>query len=263
MPEWKPVFARVTAFPSVPLVQVTSAAQLFQQIWNREPDSFQKQATPTSFAPSMAQGVQGDLTFTCTLNPIRVDLAVGPSDTAPMGSQATFQVIENSPALSTELRRIIEAIRNNPSVIPTARVALGVQFSTVTSSHNEANQIITSTLPDGFRLNLSDEEDFILQINQIRPSELVNDLKVNFITKWSVERIQQFTLTIPATGASGISQLGNPPVNFVNPTILCDNNNVPATRALSAQEQASILTEALQGVHHQARSSGLNVEGFQ
>jgi hypothetical protein len=256
MGEWKPQLGRLTLFPAIPLGQVTSALQLFQEFWRREPDSFQKQ--PGAFAPSMAHGIVDDLTYTCSQSPIRIDFAISPIQPALPGPPS-FPLIENSPKLRHELDHLIQVLNENPSVIPTARVALAVQFTQVCRTYREANEAVTSALPEALRVRLSEERDFILQVNRIQDRTPTQDLTMNFITKWSVEQVQILTVTVAPGGPAGIT---SPTVEFLNATVLCDNNNVQASRMLSKEEQVSTLREALQGAVRQVQSCNLKVEGF-
>jgi hypothetical protein len=72
-----------------------------------------------------------------------------------------------------------------------------------------------------------------------------------------VEQVQLLAIT-----PGGSTGMANPTIEYHNATILCDNNNVPANRLLSADEQTSILKEALGGVSEQLRNSSLEIEGF-
>jgi hypothetical protein len=259
MSDWKPQLGRIALFPSVPLGQVTSAFQLYQEFWQREPDSFQKGTVEGPFAPSVAQGNRDELSFTCSLSPIRIDFTISPRQTALPTSEASFALIENSVKLRQELDHIIQVINQTPSVVPAVRVALAVQFTQTCTSVRDANSVMTSALPEALRVRLSEERDFILQVNRVRESTSINDLRLNLITKWAVEQVQVLTVAVVPGGPAAMT---SPTMEVFNATILCDNNNVPANRVLAKQEQTALLTEAIQALGEQLRNSNLKVEGF-
>jgi hypothetical protein len=257
MGNWKPQLGRITLFPSVPTSQVTPALELYQEFWRREPESFQKGPTQNPFAPSVAQGNSEELSFTCSQNPIRIDFTISPIQNVLAISEPNFPLVENSRKLREELDRLIEVVHERPSVVPAGRVALAMQFTQVCASFPDANMAVTSALPNDLRVHLSEERDFILQVNRARKSTSVQDMTINFITKWAVEQVQLLAIT-----PGGSTGMANPTIEYHNATILCDNNNVPANRLLSADEQTSILKEALGGVSEQLRNSSLEIEGF-
>jgi hypothetical protein len=266
---WKPQSGRVTLFHSVPNEnEIMSAIALYQEVWKSEPDSYQKQQSP--FASSVAVGNVDGLNVSCHFNQLRIDFIVGPPPPSTPATQEMLSLIDNSRNFHQQLKRILERIRVNPSTIPATRVACWVQFTAICSNFGDANRAINSVFPRRFRLDLSEEEDFILQLNRPRQSASVEGVKMNFITKWAVERVQLLSMTMMATNPTGFpsggaSQLGvgGPHIKtFINPTIAFDNNNHPADRPLSGEEQFSLLEEALHGVAEGMIESNLEVDGF-
>src|SRR5208337_4113147 len=101
-----------------------------------------------------------------------------------------------------------------------------------------ANRLIMSALPERYRLALSNEADFILQINHPQTSGVVDNLQLNLIDKWAVERFR-----IISMGAS----MGPPGIKeSLVATVLFDYNNIPEPAVLSPDEQSKLLLEAFQ-----------------
>ena len=95
-----------------------------------------------------------------------------------------------------------------------------------------------------------------LQINRKRQ---IDDIKMNFITKWSVDRLQFLTFaTVQAQQNFSTPQ-------FVSEQIVSnvtfDNSNVPGA-VLSKERLTTILMEALGMVSKQQQETHLQLEGF-
>jgi hypothetical protein len=253
MGKWKAQLGRITLFPIIPAgADVSSAADLYKRVWASDPDNYQKQPQAgLPFAPSFAQGSYSGLIVSCSVHPIRIDFSLSPPTLGP-----SLNLIEDTKQFHEVLARTI------PSVVEATtttvnRAACLAQFANVTANYRNANALMLKSLPTQYALRLSDEEDFILQLNRPRA---VGELRMNFVTKWSVERLQVLSLQVGpgVIQSSGLNQLVS---EHIVGTVLLDNNN-SATARLSKDQLSFVLTEALRGVSDGQREAHLDLEGF-
>jgi hypothetical protein len=268
MNTWKASASRITLFPAASVSSPPlSAFDLYRRVWGVDPDGFQKQPNP--LLPSLAQGKHGGMMATCLTHSTRVDFNLTP--TAPpqaMAQQPSVNLIEDGSRLHAELRRIIGAIGQGVVSDLVIRVGLNFQFLAVKPSSAEANSALTTTIPDQYGVRITDEEDFIFQINRPYTSRAVASIKMNSITKWSVDRLLVFTATIPMSWAptSALATAGPATPQaaaFIAASVVFDNNNVPTETQLSRNQQSSLLREALTAAVQMQQDIGLNVEGFE
>jgi hypothetical protein len=146
-----------------------------------------------------------------------------------------------------------------------ARVALYLQFLTISDNYVEANKVLSAVIPQKFGLTLSDEEDIVFQINLPRMSKKITSVKLNVLTKWSVERIQVFTVTVPPAGMP-LQTIASVPQNimqYITPTVVFDNSTPPdKVPPLDAAQQADLLIEVLGIASEMQKENGLNITGF-
>jgi len=253
MGEWKAQSGRITLFPTIPTgASFVSALELYRAIWNLDPDSFQKQPQSNlGLAASSAQGTHNGLSVSCTATPVRIDFSVMPNP----GSTGSIPVIEDSGSLRNELSELAIAVVEKLAVTIN-RAACFVQFLNPADSFREANKNIRSVLPREAQIELIEEEDFILQLNRPRR---VADLPINFITRWSVDRLQLMNLQV-----GGPVQQGGPAQIILEKLVASvqfDNNNVP-TMTLSKGQIGVILQECLRGVSSNLKELNLAIDGF-
>jgi hypothetical protein len=247
-------------FPPVPAAagsQPKSALELYKSVWQTDPDAFQKnQGAP--FPVSSAQGTVNELGVSCILQPGRIDYNI-----APMQQFATAQslpLIDDLVRLHDEIERVIKALRESNT--PTVRVACVVQFAQPVPNSIDANKIISSSLPKAYRLQISNEEDFVLQINRPRPSEFSAELRMNFITKWSVDRVQILNLIAQPTAMGQVGAGSSIVGEFLVASITFDNSSVQLTRVMSKQEASAAMTEAFKGISDGIRECNIAIKGF-
>jgi len=176
----------------------------------------------------------------------------------------TVALIDHPIGFLDELKRIIDIFDKGFLSNGVSRVALNLQFLKLNPSHAEANKAVTEIIPDRYAVTVTNEEDFIFQINQPETSREINDIRMNFITKWSVERFQILTISIPTGGVAmgaGMTSPSPQTETFIAASVLFDNNNIPG-RALTGKEQSALLHEALDAAVGMQREIGLNIEGF-
>jgi hypothetical protein len=256
MTTWKAFNGRVTLFPaSVP----PGALELFRLVWGGDPDSFQKQANP--LLPAVALGKRDGMTTICAAGPARVDFTLAPirGEESP---DTSLDLIEDPSQVQTELLRIIEVIGRGAVPESVFRVAVTMQFVKPELSSVEANMTLTRILPDQYRMRLTDEGEFIFQVNQQKLSRDLADIRMNYITKWSVERFQVLALSFRLTGSlipapeSMASEQQS--AATLAASVLFDNNNVPASTPLTGRQQSILLLEGLHAIAKAQNEMGLN-----
>lgn len=237
----------------------------FIKIWGADPDNFQK--SPAPIFPSQAQGTRGDLQATCLVHPTRIDFNLSPVTSQGISPQPTLQLIENTAQLHTELLRIANLFAD--SDIPDAfiGVALFLQFVAPQPNFREANRTLLSIIPEQYRTRITDEEDFVFQINRPHTSSQVQGVRMNFITKWSVERGKVVTFSLPTPGGTINAQqqmLMPISTDFITPSISFDTNNSPYTpeTSLTVKEQSLLLLEGFTRIEQYQHDFGLNIDGF-
>jgi len=160
-----------------------------------------------------------------------------------------INLIEDTRMFRGELDLIIQSA--SQLEIATNRAALFVQFSNPVERYRDANKMVRSILPKGFSVELSDEQDFILQLNRPRREE---GLAMNFITKWSVDRVQILNLQFGGGQAQIVSEHLITAISF-------DNNNAPVA-SLTSRQVAAVLNEALKEVSKGLGQASMVLEGF-
>lgn len=256
---WKALVARVVLFPIAPGAdQLPAAYALFHQVWGSDPESFQK--APNPLAPAIAQGKHGRMNVNCIVQPTRIDFTFSPEP--PPEASLGLELIHDSAELAAGLRTVIAGIRTN-LILPISRVAINAQFVSQAPNHAQANQVLTATMPPEYRPQLSGEVDFILQVNRPYPSHEVNGTTMNSIIKWSVERLQVMTFSLPVSGpvieAHGSAAQTS---ELVIGSVMLDNNNVPSNVPLSVEQQSALLDEEFETMRRIQRDIGLNLKGF-
>jgi hypothetical protein len=267
MNEWKASGGRITLFPSAPVSSpLSSALELYRRVWREDPDNFQKQANPLT--PTVARGKRGVVTASCFTHPARIDFTLTPTSSAHEVAQLSFPLIEDTSQLLPELVRILDAIGEGVISDSIFRVALNVQFLVLKPSFAEANQAITVIIPSQYGVRITGEEDFVFQINRPYTSREVGTIKMNSLTKWSVDRLQVLTMAVPMGGAPTPASVAATSVSrqtkeFIAASVTFDNNNVPTGTPIPSAQQSLLLYEALTLAAQTQQDIGLNIKGFQ
>jgi hypothetical protein len=261
MSEWKVFRCRISLFPAMPPSSpLPSALELYRHIWDSDPDSFHKQ--DNALVPTRAKGKRGGLLVNCVVQPARIDFNITPPPSkAP---KKTVELIDDPSNLRGELIRIIDSFEKDYVANPVWRVALILHFLNPKPSYVEANRALTEAIPDLYGVTVTNEEEFIFQINRPHIDEKVPDIRMNFIMKWSVDKLQTWTFSIPTGGVpvqAGMTPPVSQPETVIAASVLFEKNNIP-TRALSGKEQSTLLHEALDAAIVMQREIGLNIERF-
>jgi hypothetical protein len=254
----------IRLFPSIQAGgQPSTAAELYRNFWEADPDSYQKTPVGTlAFAPSVAQGTYKGLRAVCSVQPLRIDLTLALLQTELITD--SLPMIEDARLFHEELLHVCSVVAHISLNVAVSRVACAVQFGSEAPDFEAANKLIMSALPERYRLALSDEADFILQINHPRNSAALDELRINLIRRWSVERMQTLTIGASANlGVIGLAPSSAPMIKeFLVAAVLFDHNNIPAPRAISAEEQSRVLIETFRAVSDAQRDCNLAIEGF-
>jgi hypothetical protein len=266
MDEWKALNSRVTLLLTVPPSSPSpSALELYRRVWGGEPDSFQKQ--PNALLPTVAQGRLNGMMASCFCHPARLDFNLSSMSPPSPVPETSLALIEDPVQLHAQLKRIIDVIGEGISDSVT-RVAFGVQFIVVKPNLVETNKTLMKVLPNPYRMKITDEDDFIFQINRPRKSNTVDDIGMNFITKWSKERLRVLAMAVPAGGAH-ISTSESTSFeqtlykDYIAASVSFDNNTVPASQtSLTSRQQSSLLVEELTAAAAMQADIGLRIEGF-
>ena len=274
---WKALAARITLF-SRPVNSTTpelSPLDLYKKIWAADPDNYQK--SPAPVFPSQAQGKRGDLQATCLVHSTRIDFNFSPVAPKQISNKPTLQLIENTEQLHTELQRITTVLANGDIQTSAIGVALYLQFVAPQPGFEEANSEIMTIIPEQYRTTLTNEEGFVFQINRPHTSSQLPNIRMNFVTKWSVERAQVVTFSLPTQGGPIINQQQMPMPNssqqqmpipssteFIMPSIVFDFNNSPylPDTNLTSEQQSLLLLEGLSRIDQTQHELGLNFSGF-
>jgi len=183
---------------------------------------------------------------------MRIDFALAPLQTEMFTD--SLLMIEDGRSFHGELLQLCNAIAEISLNVAVNRVACVVQFGSEAPDLETANKLIMSALPNRYRIALSNEADFILQINHLQTSGIVDKLQLNLINKWAVERARIITM-----GTS----IGQPAIKeLLVATVLFDHNNNPESGVLTADEQSRLLVEAFQSMSNSLRDCNLIIEGF-
>lgn len=268
MNEWKAIVGRVTLFPASSAVPLPSALELFKKLWKNEPTTFQGGKSPLS--GSIAQGTREELGLTCAVHPSRIDLTLSSTGREDPGQAPRLFVVDDGEQLHQELLEIIATVGRQLLDNPVVRVAIFLQVVLQTDNSTETNKVLASILPTPYKVKLSDEEEFILQIGRPRQSKRVQSAILNRLTKWSGDRFQTVSVQIPvgttplAASPAGLDM--RPAVNtFFAASVSFDINNVPvkAESPLTSDQQSALLFEALEEARTSVRELRINVKGLE
>jgi hypothetical protein len=266
MGNWQAQIGRITLFPLLGQVRFPlSALDLYKAVAGKDPDNFQNQQPPLNpFPNSVAQGVMHGLAFSCQVQPVRVDLtfSAGP---APTPFSDGLPAISNSLSLRTAMDSAIRSIEKAVKATKLHRLATYLQIGREVTTSTEGNQIIRETLPAAYSIALQDEEDFVLQVN--RPSPAANDssMRLNFITKWSVERVQILTFLAAQNPAiAGQFSSGVPVIsNKLAATIVLDNSSPQRNSPIDDDQIGALLSLTLTRMDKQLRECNVSLKGFE
>jgi len=266
MNEWKSSGGRISLLPAAPVPSgLPSALDLYKQVWGDDPEGFQKPSNP--LAASIAQGNRNDLSLSCVVQPTRVDLAISPLTSFQDPAEAQFPLISEFGLLANELLRCIGAVGRNLVPGSIFRAAIALQLVRICPDFVEANRVLTSVIPRNYGVTITNEQDFVFQVNRPYSTEIeARPTIMNAVTKWSVDRLKIVTFGLSAQGPPTVAAMvtTHPATSeFISASMSIDNNNAPSETALSSAAQAAVLNKALASAVLAIRNTGLQVEGLQ
>jgi hypothetical protein len=248
MSAWNPLIARLSIFPVPTPAPQQSALDIFRQVLDQDPESFNKPAN--ILASSVAQAQLTTFMVQCVSGPGRIDMNL---TSAPALGDMSIPTIADARGLSDLLKSIAPKVGN--VVESASRIAAFVQFVHEAPEIASANKTLLEVMPPSYCPTLSDETDFVFQINKPQASESgLADL--NLLTKWSVDKLtMQTVLSVPGQMVSG--------VDHVVASVGLDFNTVPGPSVhLRRESQGRLLSECLNLISARQKNLGLNVTGF-
>ncbi len=263
MNEWKISDGHVVLF-SLPgtLGARLSALEYFKQVWGAEPEQFQKSTNP--MMPSVAQARRNGIVIGCSMHQTRVDFNL--TALAPSLSFAPSNIlqIQDAKIFNSEMEQILQAINGASGWGDFNRIALNVHIQNQQSNISEANKSLSEAIPEKYRLGITDEEDFILQINRPYMSTKVNGVRVNTITKWSVDRFRILQLNFGPGNTVGPQGSNQVPMSkdLDVASISIDVNSLPTEKELPPTKQAELLREAQGVAMTQVYERSLQIRGL-
>lgn len=245
---WKASLGRIVLFVTAPAYPRASVIELYRELWDVQPENI---STPENLLlPAIASGSRNALIMTCAAVPGRIEFSITPQ---PRDLPA-LPLIQDRQALYSELTSITEFARDGFDYAPVVRVAFHLQLLSPQSDIVQANRVLLSALPERYKVRLTNQEDFLLQVNEPYRSDSTG-LKINCVTKWSIE-----TFRIVGVPTGGDAQIE---VTQIAPSVLFDFNSARVSdESLSSEQRYNILREALQVVGERQASMGIHDEGF-
>lgn len=182
--DWAVTGTRITIFVAP---EANFAFPLWRSLVGEDPESsnVQKTGVKTEVGPF------GKGSLTIRILPNRIDLIYGPVDESPLTTTvATLgQFPDSAEPLLTLFRRWCQA----ETFPPTNRIALGLILFYVVGEI-ETGYAQLSSLINGVPQGIG-ATDFLYQINVPRPSKSIQGLRLNRLSKWSVDRMHVLLLS--------------------------------------------------------------------
>jgi hypothetical protein len=262
MKEWKASMGRITMLPAGPASSnPLPVIEWYRRIWGSDPDGFQKQQNP--FMPNLAHGKRGNIMASCSIHPTRIDFMLTPAiDPSPQVASVSLPLFEDAAPLTEELRKIAHLVGSTASAGQVLRVALTIQYLAPNSDYSEANVALMSVIPAPYGVRFTSEEDVIFQINRPYLSREVEGIKVNAVTKWSVDRFQIQTIVSGGAAATISSGALMPQTtNVIAASVVLDISSIAKDATLNPTQQSSLLREALASAARMQSEIGLKAKG--
>jgi hypothetical protein len=242
MSRWLATAGRISVFPT-PTGGQQSATALFKAIAGTEPTAVDAQSGGDGLpSSSNARGPFADFMLTCTVAPLRIDFTLTSSRPSAFVFGAPFQLIDNPNALLSSFAKLQRGIVEQAQILEVTRVALFLQLTQSVKDVRTANDLIKRVIPANYVLPLTDEQDFILQINSRQNSTSMPSAQLNFVTRWSVEHTKVFMQPM----APDVT-IGTITADYFFVHVVCDNNTLPGESILRSDELDRVLSELISG----------------
>jgi len=270
--DWKPLSGRLGLVASGPTTRGNlSVPAIYKAAFGVDAQNFQQ--APNPLLPSIAQGSKAGMTATCSLAANRVDFNLSPANPSGSISGPTLQLIDNPTFFYSELLHIATSICDGSVVLPNEfdRATIFIQLASIELDVETANRALVRVIPEQYRPKLQGEEAFALQINNPKTIESGGEsLRLNFLTKWSVEQFQVITFGMATGGVpSGMvhPNMLQPQIQtFVGACVTFDCNVLtsiaPKNALLDRDQQHATFLAGLNLISGAQRDFGLDIKGF-
>lgn len=205
--------------------------EVFLRAYRQQPSNYQGAPPGMAFAPSQASGVDKLGQVAVQKYPGRVDFLLTPN-IVPAQSLGTLPTIKDIHGAFDLIQHIVSEIIGADQVL--TRIAFSAEFGESASIVDDANRVIVGILP--FAIQLNDELDFSLQMTRRLNSSVVKDLKLNFLSRWTVLRVQQ--IAIPQYTLPGVAAFPAVPNFFISQCSFEVNTVVEGTAVAGANAPA-------------------------
>jgi hypothetical protein len=257
MSSWQATAARIVLFPTGD-AQPPGADVIFSRVYGLSAS----RATRDGASSSTAQGAFEGFDASCSVQPLRIDLGLGPAIPTSLGPPK-LTLITDIPKLRSTLEKMFAPASGLAKDFSITRVALFIQFSKIAPNVRTGNEWLVETLNGENKLSLGDQSDFILQINNARQSEYVKGIVLNYLTRWSLDNFKFFAVPLGSNNMQAGAPVGGEPLitEHLVANVVFDNNNRPSDKPLSAETLEAILKETLAGMPAQ-NGAKIELDGF-
>ena len=189
---WNADLLRLTAFPT-PRYQTPPVESWWKEVIGEPPD---KIITEPKKGEVQLQGTFSNIRLTMTSQVMRVELRqeVNLPDQPPIGPY------DDARSAFCQLAQKWLRLENYP---PLQRLAFGAILTKLVGVRKEDGYKTLGQYLPGVEIP-QNSSDFLYQINRPRPSNAVNDLAINRLSKWSVQQFRQ--VSFGSVGAVVMSQ---------------------------------------------------------
>lgn len=264
MGEWKTLSVRIVVFLSGPGKSLPASAH-YLSVWGVAPENAH-QPQNNALAPTVAQGEKGDLILNCTTFPGRVDFVFSPKVTNLNPEQPELGLIHDDDLLRQEIDSLVQTIETRPITDQAARVGVVIQVCRPAANVSEANRHLSGKLPSGYTIPITDESDFILQLNYRSENDDSVRMIINRVTKWSVDQFHVMTFQLPQIGQ--VLPGGFPAIPHIQraASVSFDYNTLPpednSALILNPAQQCAMLRQMVSEIYTQQKFYKLNSDSF-
>ncbi|MGC1687083.1 MAG: hypothetical protein WA734_15775 [Candidatus Acidiferrales bacterium] len=179
------------------------AADVYSSAFGTQPSSFQSAPEGAPFATSVASGTIKGMQASVQMTSGRLDLVLTPEGNRSVPvSRPTVPVIDDTSGALDSIQRAAVVISKRCET--TSRLSIVLDLIRPVADVGHGNVEILKTIP--YSLNLTSEEDFLLQVNKQKEVNILGNshenITINRLCRWSVSRIQLITIPFALTSAS-------------------------------------------------------------
>lgn len=178
---WQAESLRLTAFP-------TPAAEFAEPSWwkNLVGEPPEKRLSTPRTSSLQEQGPFAGGTLVLTVNPLRIDWALRPTQEETQSEPQAFLTISSFTESLARFSALIGRWFDEQMCPPLKRLALGAVLVLPVASLRQGYEQLSEYLP-AVKLSIDGSSDFFYQINRPRVSKSgVHNLNINRLSRWSV-----------------------------------------------------------------------------